>query len=298
MLAAVLVVTNTIGAIPLLISIAIKTISDPAIITQLSADPNDLSPLGLGMNIDLLFMLFPYFIGLAAFILLIKPLNQRSLKTIINGTNSFRWKRFFISGIVWVIISAVYLFVYLKVDPSNFTLNKVTGTFIPLILISVFLIPFQASFEEILFRGYLMQGFTLLVKNRLFPLLMTSLLFGLMHGLNPEVKEFGFFTMIPQYILFGIIFGIITILDDGIEAAMGAHAANNAFLCIMVTNESSVLQTSALYEQHVVYPWAEFASMLFMGILILFIMKVIFKWESFSVLFSKVLPSGYEGQMP
>jgi hypothetical protein len=162
----------------------------------------------------------------------------------------------------------------------------------------VFLIPFQASFEEILFRGYLMQGFTLLVRNRLFPLLMTSLLFGLMHGLNPEVKEFGFFTMIPQYILFGIIFGIITILDDGIEAAMGAHAANNAFLCIMVTNESSVLQTSALYEQHVVYPWAEFASMLFMGILILFILKVIFKWKSFSVLFSKVLPSGHEGQMP
>jgi hypothetical protein len=62
MLAAVLVVTNTIGAIPLIISIAIKTISDPTIITKLSADPNDLSPLGLGMNIDLLFMLFPYFI--------------------------------------------------------------------------------------------------------------------------------------------------------------------------------------------------------------------------------------------
>ena len=52
----------------------------------------------------------------------------------------------------------------------------------------------------------------------------------------------------PQYIVFGLIFGIITILDDGIEAAMGAHAANNIFLCIMVTNESSALQTPALYD--------------------------------------------------
>jgi hypothetical protein len=162
----------------------------------------------------------------------------------------------------------------------------------------VFLIPFQASFEELIFRGYLMQGFTLLVRNRLFPLIMTSLLFGLIHGLNPEVKEFGFFTMMPQYVLFGIIFGIITILDDGVEAAMGAHAANNAFLCIMVTNKSSVLQASALYEQHIIYPWAEFGTMLLMGILILFILKIIFKWDSFSVLFGKVLPSEHKGHMP
>ncbi len=78
---------------------------------------------------------------------------------------------------------------------------------------------------------------------------MTSLLFALMHGLNPEVKEYGFLNMMPQYILFGLIFGTITILDDGVEAAMGAHTANNVFLCIMVTNKSSALQTAAYYKQ-------------------------------------------------
>jgi membrane protease YdiL (CAAX protease family) len=48
-----------------------------------------------------------------------------------------------------------------------------------------------------------MQGFAAMVKNRWFPLIMTSILFGLMHSFNPEVKEFGFFTMMPQYIAFG-----------------------------------------------------------------------------------------------
>jgi len=38
-------------------------------------------------------------------------------------------------------------------------------------------------------------------------------------------------------------------MDDGIEVAMGAHTANNIFLCIFVTNSSSALQTSALYVQ-------------------------------------------------
>lgn len=298
MLAAIFAASNTIGALPLIISMVVRTAADPQVAVQLAANPNDLSPLGLDMNLGLVFMLFPFIIGLATFILLVKPLNQRSLKTIINGTNSFRWNRFFISGIVWIIISAVYLFVYLKVDPSNFTLNNVTGTLIPLILISVFLVPFQAAFEEIIFRGYLMQGFTLITTIKLFPLLMTSVLFGLMHALNPEVEEFGFLTMMPQYILFGILFGIITILDDGIEASMGAHAANNAFLCIMVTNKASALQTPALYEQLNVYPWAEFTAMLFMGILVIFILKIIFKWKSFSVLFGNALPSATEDQMP
>jgi hypothetical protein len=133
-----------------------------------------------------------------------------------------------------------------------------------------------------------MQGFSALIKNRFFPLIMTSVLFGLMHSFNPEVKKFGFLTMIPQYVIFGMIFGIITILDDGIEASMGAHAANNVFLCIMVTNDSSALQTPALYEQFNIHPWTEFAALILMGILFIFILRMIFKWERFSLLFEKI----------
>jgi hypothetical protein len=133
-----------------------------------------------------------------------------------------------------------------------------------------------------------MQGFATLLRNRWFPLIMTSVLFGLMHALNPEVKAFGFFTMIPQYILFGLIFGAITILDDGIEASMGAHTANNIFLCIMVTNKSSALQTPALYEQQNIYPWTEFAALIFTGIAFILILKIIFKWDDFSILFRKI----------
>ena len=103
--------------------------------------------------------------------------------------------------------------------------------------------------------------------------------------------------MMPQYILFGLIFGIITILDDGIEAAMGAHTANNAFLCIMVTNKSSALQTPALYEQHNIYPWTEFQHCLLLGLIFIFILKIIFRWKDFSLLFEDVKQNG-ENQIP
>jgi membrane protease YdiL (CAAX protease family) len=218
--------------------------------------------------------------------------------TTINGTEKFRWNRFFISALVWIIISAIYLFSYLKLDPANFVLNNSSITLIPLLLISVLFIPFQAAFEEILFRGYLMQGFALVLRNRWFPLIMTSVLFALRHIMNPEVREFGFLAMMPQYLLFGLIFGTITILDDGIEAALGAHAANNAFLCILVTNKASALQTSALYEQLKINPWIDFLTMLIMGILVIFILKIIFKWKDFSVLLKEVEKPGVMTQMP
>jgi hypothetical protein len=288
MFAVVLIVSNTIGAIPLLIATLIKSLSNPAVFTQLAANPNDFSVIGLNPNLGFVMMLFPFIAGLIAFILLVKPLNNRTLKMTINGTGKVRWGRFFVSGTVWMILSAFYLFFYLKLDPANFTLNNKTASLIILSVVSVLFIPFQAAFEEVLFRGYLMQGFAALVKNRWFPIIITSILFGLMHAFNPEVKEFGFFTMIPQYVVFGMIFGIITVLDDGIEAAMGAHTANNIFLCIMVTNRSSALQTQALYEQFNIHPWTEFAALVISGIVFILILKMIFKWGKLSLIFKKI----------
>lgn len=288
MFAAVLIVSNTIGALPLLVAYWMKSASDPSVVTKMAANPNDMSVLGLDPNTSLIMMLFPFIAGLAAFVLLVKPLNNRNIKLTINGTGSFRWDRFMISGLVWLILSAAYFFLYLKLDPSNFTLTDTSGTLLFLVIICVCLIPFQAAFEEVLFRGYLMQGFTVLAKNRWIAILFTSLLFGLMHSFNPEVDEFGFFTMMPQYFLFGLIFGIITILDDGIEAAIGAHAANNAFLCIFVTHSSSALQTRAIYEQHNIRPWIEFAALLITGIIFILILKAVFKWKDFSVLTGRV----------
>jgi membrane protease YdiL (CAAX protease family) len=288
MVAVVLIVSNTIGALPLLIAILLKSASNPEIFSLFSTNPNDFSVLGFNSNTLFVMMLFPFIAGLSAFILFVKPLNSRTLKSTINGTGKIRWNRFLISAAVWLGLSAIYFLTYFHLDPHNFSLNNNSISIIILAVISTLLIPFQAAFEEILFRGYLMQGFTALLRNRWFPLFMTSVLFGLMHALNPEVKQYGFLTMMPQYVLFGLIFGIITILDDGIEAAMGAHTANNTFLCIMVTNKSSALQTPALYEQHKIYPWPEFIALLVVGLIFVVILKFVFGWKDFSLLFGDV----------
>jgi membrane protease YdiL (CAAX protease family) len=284
MITVVFLTSNTIGALPLLISLFIKSLSNPNVFSLFSANPNDYSITGFSQNTMLIIMLFPFIAGLAAIVLLLKPLHSRSIRSVITGASRIRWNRFFIAFLVWLGLSALYLIFYMKIDPRNFSINNKSYSIIILAAISLILIPFQAGFEEVLFRGYLMQGFTAIIRYRWFPLLMTSVLFGLMHTLNPEVREYGFFTMMPQYVLFGLIFGIITILDDGIEASMGAHAANNIFLCIMVTNKSSALQTAALYEQQNIYPGIELIALLITGIIFILTLKMIFRWKDLSVI--------------
>lgn len=297
MFGAVLLASNTIGSIPMFIAYINRVTTNPEIINEIRTNPSDLGVLGLDPNIGLLMMLFPFLAGLLTFILLIRPLNGRSVMKTINGRPSIRWSRFFTSAFIWIILSAAYLFIYKKMDPANFVLNNASYTLIILIGISVFLLPFQAAFEEILFRGYLMQGFAVLALNRWFPLIMTSLLFGLMHAFNPEIKQFGFFTMIPQYILFGLLFGVTTILDDGIEIALGAHTANNVFMSIMVTNSSSVLQTPALYEQRNINPWIDFCALILSALLFLIVMRSIYKWDDISLLWGKVRKDDQEFQI-
>lgn len=288
MIVAIMLATNTVGAFPIILAGVLKSVSDPSAFSRFAANPNDLSTLGLDPISGLAMMIFPFMIGLLAFALLVRPLNNRSFKITLNGTDKIRWDRFFISALVWLIISGLYLFVYLKIDPANFRLNNLSSSLIALSLVTILMIPFQAGFEEVLFRGYLMQGFAAFSKNRWLPLIFTSVAFGLMHSFNPEVKEYGFLQMMPQYVLFGLIFGIITILDDGIEASMGAHAANNIFLCIAVTSKSSALSTPAVYEQLNVSPWFELAGLAVSGVIFVLVLRKIFRWQSFGILSGKV----------
>jgi len=307
MIGAILVATNTIGAIPILAGYISKMFTNPDVIEKLAADPQNLSLLGYSENLTFFMMVFPFVAGFGAFYFLIKPLHWRNFIQTVTGSSSIRWKRFIISALIWTIFSAAYLFIYKGLDPSIFRLNNTSVTLLYLSLLSLLLIPFQATFEEVLFRGYLMQGFTYLAGNGesrnpirriistlagriLFPLLMTSLLFSLMHAWNPEIKEYGFLTMMPQYLVFGLMFGIITVLDDGLEIAAGAHTANNIFLSIMVTNTSSTLQTPALFEQLNIQPWTEFWALLVTALLFFLIMRSLYSWNDMSLLWRKIVP--------
>jgi hypothetical protein len=113
--------------------------------------------------------------------------------------------------------------------------------------VSLILFPFQIGFEEYVFRGYLMQQIGILARNRWVPLVITSVFFGLFHSANPEVAELGFGVMI-FYIGTGLLLGIMTLMDEGLELSLGFHLGNNLMAALLITSDFSALQTDAMFK--------------------------------------------------
>ena len=91
-----------------------------------------------------------------------------------------------------------------------------------LLLLTVFLVPLQATAEEYVFRGYLMQAVGSWLRHPAFAILLPVPLFVLGHGYDPLGQaEVG---------LFAIFAGWITWRTGGLEAAIAAHAVNNMVL--------------------------------------------------------------------
>jgi len=280
---------QAIGGIPLFGVMIYKIFKSGGIIQPNPDNMSDLSVYGIDQNLGLILMILPFLFCLIILLLLFKPMHRRSYKVLISGVQKLRWSRFFVSGGIWALLLAIYLFADYSNNPSTYIWNFNIGPFILLCLISLIFIPFQASYEEFLFRGYIAQGFGIWTKNRILVILLPSVLFGLMHSFNPEVDAYGFLIVMPQYILFGLLFGLLTVLDDGIEMAMGAHSANNIFMSIFVTSKSSVLQTPAMFEQQNIDPVRELIVLMIVSFIFLAILSIIFKWN-FRILTKKIEP--------
>lgn len=242
---------------------------------------------GFNGNLRLLVVLLSFVAGFAVFIKLCKKWHKRSLAEIINGTNVIRWSRFFYGALIWGALSAAMFLASYLIDPGNFQWNFKATTFIPLVLISVLGIPLQACFEEVSFRGYFAQGFAAWTRSRWMVLFGPAFLFALAHSVNPEVTRYGFWSTMPSYLLFGLTFGLISILDDGIELTMGAHTVNNIFASVVVTFKSSVLETPALFYQNELYPLRDTVLLALSSIVFVAILGKKYKWD-YSILNKRV----------
>jgi len=231
-----------IGMIPLLIFLGIEMVNgaDLSVVTDVSK----IAAL-FGNNLFLFLMLISFAVGLLGIILSAKVLHKQSFLRLTTARPRIDWKRFWFVFIIWGLFSTGTTFLSYYLAPEDYVFSLNLKPFIILSAIVIFLIPLQTSFEEYFFRGYLMQGLGVLFKNKWAPLFLTSIGFGLLHGLNPEVDKLGPVMMI-FYIGTGLVLGIMTLMDDGLELALGFHAANNMFTALLVTSDWSALQTDAL----------------------------------------------------
>ncbi len=221
-----------------------------------------------------------------------KFIQNNSLRVLTTSRPKIDWSRFFFSFVVWGGITIVTTLISYFTTPEDFVMQFNPEKFAIFLVLAIVLIPLQTSFEEYLFRGHILQGLGLATKTRWVPLLVTSFLFGIMHIANPEVDKMGMIIMF-YYIGTGLFLGILTLMDEGLELALGFHAANNLVGALLVTSDWSAFQTHSILKD-VSVPSANFQ--IFIPILIIFpILLYIFskkyKWHNWKEkLFGNIKP--------
>ena len=235
----------------------------------------------LGVNGTFLMLIVPLAFGLLVVLFWAKYIQRQSIISLTTSRPTIDWKRILFSFILWGGITVLLTLIAYYTSPENFVWNFKPIKFIIFCVLAIILIPMQTSFEEYLFRAHMMQGLGLATHSRIIPLIVTSILFGIMHIANPEVDKIGYIIMI-YYIGTGFFLGILTLMDDGLELALGFHAANNLVGALLVTADWTAFQTHSIFKD-ISDPTAGFdilVPVFVMYPLLLFVFAKKYKWNN------------------
>lgn len=243
----------------------------------------------MGSNLFFIINLLPFVALFFALLLAIKYIHQRPIWSIFTARNTFDWKRFFVSFSLFGVVLGGGL-CYSVLTNKNIQWNYHVDSFWMLLGISFFILPLQTAVEELLFRGYMLQGSINLFKKPIISAIVSSLVFAILHMGNPEVETLG-----PEILLYyfscGLFMALLTVLDDGLELSLGFHTVNNIFGALMVTNNWQVFQTDALFmdTSEPVIGFDLWIIVLVFFPMLLFIFHKVYKWKSCGkVLFEKI----------
>ncbi|CAM3998481.1 MULTISPECIES: CPBP family intramembrane glutamic endopeptidase [Flavobacterium] len=234
-----------------------------------------------GVNGAFIMLIAPLSIGLLGVLFWVKFIQGQTIRSLTTSRSKVDWKRIFFSFFIWGSITTIMTLLAYYTNPESFVWNFKPEKFMVFLILAIILVPMQTSFEEYLFRGNMMQGMALVTKSRLIPLLVTSILFGLMHIANPEVGKVGYIIMV-YYIGTGLFLGILTIMDEGLELALGFHAANNLVGALLVTADWTAFQTHSVFKD-ISEPSAGFEiifPVLIIFPLLLFLFSKVYKWKN------------------
>lgn len=233
----ILILFSTIGQLPMIPFL-------PSELPSPDADPMDIFKT-IPSNLRLFLLLLSFAFVLPGIWLVVKKLHDLPIMSILSSRKKIDLERVLYSFMLWGTVVSAFVFLEYSLNPENYVFNFKVKEFLILAVIAILFIPIQTSVEEIVFRGYLMQGFGHWFNSRFMALILTSTVFGSLHLANPEITALGY-EFVILYITVGFVLGIMTLMDDGLELALGFHAANNLIAALLVTADWTVFQTESI----------------------------------------------------
>lgn len=190
---------------------------------------------------------FPLF--LAGVLIAVVGIHRRHPRTLITARERISWRRVghgFVAGFVpWVLVGGLGQYL---LYPDAFSFNSDLATFALFVPLALVFTAIQTTTEELFFRGYIVQGASLVWANRVFLALVSAVIFTLPHVTNPESQEGGWLgVFIGIFVGTGLLYVIVSLVDGTTELAIGAHFANNIAYFLLFNWTGSFFAAPALF---------------------------------------------------
>jgi len=176
----------------------------------------------------------------------VRFIHARPLRTLVTAASHIRWMRMLAGAGVWFVIAAWIAIIESLLYPGRYVLTFEPVTWAVYALVALILIPIQASSEELFFRGYLLQWMGLRLRNKWILAFINGALFFLPHLVNPEMAANAILVGLG-YFAFGFFAVLLTLQDNGMELALGMHAANNLFAALVANYTITAIPSPSVF---------------------------------------------------
>jgi uncharacterized protein len=219
---------------------------------------------------------FPFL--LAGILIAVTRIHRRHPRTLVTARERIHWRRVGQGFLAWFVSWCLVLGVgqYL-LHPDAFSFVGDLAAFARFVPLALVLTAIQTTTEELLFRGYFVQGASRIWANRVFLALVAAVIFTLPHFFNPEAQAGWLTVFIGYFVSGGLFWAIVSLVDGTTELAIGAHFAHNICSILVVNHTGTVFTTPALIsvgEYNATFPES---SLLVMIVLFLAIIYGVFK---------------------
>lgn len=190
------------------------------------------------------FHLIPFFLGIIGIFIVTNKILHRPIASLF-GESIHLFKKLFFAIAIFVMLTMVFLAArqFFNYDLISLKITAVFGIYFCLVLVFVFV---QILFEELLFRAFFPQTLVGLGLTKISAIILSSIIFGLLHASNPEVVYYGKI-IILLYIINGLFLGVITYFDNSLWLVIGYHFANNFLSLAFVSSSEQVLKVPSFF---------------------------------------------------
>jgi len=184
---------------------------------------------------------------LAGVVVAVRLVHRRPVWSLITPTGRVDPRRLLRSVVVFAVLLAVSHVIWAVSHPSAYQLTLDLSRWLLLLPIVVAVTSLQVFAEELFFRGYVLQALGLATRRRWLLVAVSAVEFAIPHVFNVAIGGH-WVTGSLYYLMMGAFFALVTLRDNRLELAIGAHAANNLFVALLVNAGNSGMPTQAVWQ--------------------------------------------------